>query len=185
VNLQGFRRTVASGNGEEPGNLSVPGSVVDPGAALAALKEAQQRVAEQRAAAERVLEETRALEQRLAAEAEKARAAEEHEAKVRLRAQLDDALTQERLAAERLGVCEEQLAQARSALETARSERERLEGELRGAEERAHPFDGEAPSLAVIDELRVLEAESDLRSSAARRLAERRASDAVRAVRRV
>lgn len=121
------------------------------------------------------------MERRLAAETEKARAAEEREAVVRLRKQLDEAATRERAASAHVTACEEQLAQARAAVAAARTERERLEGEVRAAEERAERSDGEAPSLDVIDDLRRLEAESDLRTAAARRLAERRASDAARA----
>jgi hypothetical protein len=75
-------------------------------------------------------------------------------------------------------------ASAAERLRECRTAREQLETELLAARERAKVFDGTIPSLAAIDELRVLEERSGLRIEAARRAAERRAADAARGVTR-
>ncbi|MDB5095116.1 MAG: hypothetical protein JWO85_3217 [Candidatus Eremiobacteraeota bacterium] len=64
--------------------------------------------------------------------------------------------------------------------EAQRAERENLEIELRGVQERAASFKGNMPSLASVDQLRALEARSFAPSEAAKRVAERRAADAAR-----
>lgn len=185
-----------------------PPTPVDSEVALAALTSAQQRAAEKRLAAERLMEEARALEERLSAEAEKARNSRHRLVLAQLTKAVERADADEREAEERVRTCAEAVeraaiesadaerraqscrdaeAAARADLEAAaqlvaerRDVRTRIDAELQQAREQAGALGDEPPSLAVVEELNELEAHSDLRSEAAKRIAERRAADAAR-----
>ncbi len=178
----------------------------DPRAAADVLADALTRAAEQRLAAEQLLEQARLLEDRITAEVVQAQIARAHAERERLATVLKDAESRESAARERsrqsmrtLEGHSREVTRAKStlqelrriedgaradadeaatALDRAQSEREHAEKELNAVIDPG-PATG-APSLAVVDELRALEARLGLSAAAAKRVAERRLADAAR-----
>lgn len=180
----------------------------DPQAAEAVLTDALARAAEHRLAAEQLLEQMRMLEDRIGAEVVQAQRAGSNAERERLTSMLADARAREQAAREHsrrsMRALEERAMEATRVKETlqelrrieaaaravadeaaaeldqAHHDREQIENELNALNETVPETPAGAPSLAVIDELRALEARIGLSPEAAKRVAERRLADAAR-----